>query len=318
MQNFHDLLEHVLTDGDRKANRTDVATLSSIGHALKYDLTGGKLAALTTKKLAFESAKGELVGFLRGCSNAADFRALNCKVWDQNANETPSWLNNKHRKGTDDLGRIYGVQWTAWRDTRYARSEAEAQALETAGYALMAHDQARGMWVFERTINQLEEALRLLLRDPNNRRIIISGWRVDELDQMALPPCHVCYWLGVDGKNRLHSTLWIRSNDLFLGHPFNAVSLSLFTHLMARLSGREAASATVFISDAHVYENHLEQTKELLTREHFPAPTIAFSDRLQPVKDEAEIAGVFERIEPSDLWMEGYQSHGALTAPMAA
>ncbi len=318
MQNFHDLLDLVLRRNKFKPNRTGTGTFGSVGHMLKYDLTDGRIPLVTTKRVPFKSIVGELLGFFRGYTSAADFRALGCKVWDQNANETPSWVNNPNRKGTDDLGRIYGVQWTGWRDTRITQDTDEARQYEQQGYELKAFDPERTTWVFERTINQLEEAARALMTDRFNRRVIINGWRPDEFDRMALPPCHVAYQFIAEADGELHSTLWIRSNDLFLGHPFNAASLAVFTHIMARLTGLRAASATVFISDAHVYENHVEQTLEQLSREHYDAPRIVLSERIQRLDSVADIKGAFERIEPEDIQLEGYRSHPAIQAPMAA
>ena len=324
MQNYHDVMSDVLANGQLKPNRTGTGTIASVGHMLKYDLAQA-FPGVTTKKLAFKAIVGELLGFFRGYQNAAQFRSLGCKVWDQNANETASWLRNPNRKGQDDLGRIYGAQWTGWRDTRYAHTRAQARKLRSEGYKTMAFDlgayiglNKRAAWVFEKTINQLEEALKLLMTDPYNRRIIVNGWRVDEFDQMSLNPCHVAYQWIVMPDGKLHSTLWIRSNDLFLGHAFNAASLAVFTHIMARLAGYAVGTATVFISDAHIYENHVDQTKLQLSREHFPAPKLMLSDRIQKVERVEDIKGVFERIEPQDIWLEGYESHPAIPAPMAA
>jgi thymidylate synthase len=284
---------------------------------LKFDMRDG-FPAVTTKKLAFNAVKGELLGFFRGYDNAADFRALGCKVWDQNANETPSWVNNINRKGTDDLGRIYGVQWTKWRDTRIARKEHEMYSLAFKGYLLIAHDKERGVAVYEREINQLEDALHTLLTNPYDRRIIISGWRPDELDQIALPPCHVAYQLISMPDNTLHITMWQRSTDTFLGFPFNGASTALMLAIMARLCGRVPGTVTMFSSDTHVYENHLEQVKEQVRREAFAPPILVLSENIKEVTDLADIKGVFERIEPSDISLANYEHHPALAAPMAA
>lgn len=324
MQNFHDLMLHVAEHGQYKPNRTGTSTYADVGHMLKYDLAAA-FPAITTKKLFFKSVVGELLGFFRGYDNAADFRALGCKIWDQNANETASWVNNPNRKGTDDLGRIYGVQWTKWRDTRFATTRAQAKKLREAGYELKAFDLVaflglakRQVYVFEKTINQLEQALRTLLTDPFNRRIIVNGWRPDEFDSMALPPCHIMYTFVVMPDGKLHSTVYIRSNDLFLGHAFNAASVGVFTHIMARLAGYEVGTATVFITDAHLYENHLEQMREQVSREHFPAPTLMLSDNIKKVERLEDIKGAFERIQPEDIWLENYKCHDAIKAPMAA
>lgn len=317
MQNYHDLMAHVLEHGQYKPNRTKYGTIASVGHALRFDLREG-FPAVTTKKLAFKAVVGELLGFFRGYDSAEQFRSLGCRVWDKNANETPQWLASEYRKGTDHLGRIYGVQWTRWRDTRYASSETEAQALQNKGYVLKAHDRERGVWVFEREINQLEEALIKLLTNPFDRRIVVSGWRLDEFDQMALPPCHVQYMFVAMPDGTLHSTLWQRSWDLFLGAPFNIAELALFTHIMARFSGLEAATATIFATDAHIYENHVEAVRTQLQREHFPPPRLVLSPRLKKVEHLDEVRGIFERIEPDDILLEGYESHPTIAAEMAA
>jgi thymidylate synthase len=299
-----------------KPNRTGVGTFASVGHMLKFDLRAG-FPAVTTKKLAFNAVKGELLGFFRGYDNAADFRALGCKVWDQNANETPSWVNNPHRKGTDDLGRIYGVQWTKWRDTRIARTPGEMDKLAAAGYPLVAHDKERGVAVYEREINQLEDALRTLLTNPYDRRIIISAWRPDEIDQMSLPACHVAYQFVAMPDNTLHVTMWQRSTDAFLGWPFNQASTALLLALMARLCGRLPATVTMFSTDTHVYENHVDQVKAQVERAPYALPQLLLSENIQ-VTSVAELKGVFERIEPSDISLSEYEHHPALPAPMAA
>lgn len=323
MNNYHDLLAEVLRDGTPQSNRTGVDAISIPGAMLKFDLRAG-FPAITTKKLAFKAVKGELLGFFRGYDNAAKFRELGCGVWDQNANETASWLNNPARKGHDDLGRIYGQQWTAWRDTRTVDTMDEAEALLKAGYALLGNgvkEDASGIkttYILERRINQLEEALKQLLTNPTNRRIIVNGWRPDEFDLMALPPCHVLYQLisNVERKE-LSLCMYQRSCDLFLGVPFNIASSALFLSVMARLSGFTPGTFTHFLADAHVYVNHVDQVQQQLAREHLKAPQLVLSDRIRPVGID-EVAGAFERIEPEDIWLEGYESHAAIRAPMAA
>lgn len=311
----HDLLSHLVQSGQHSPNRTGCSTYASIGHTMKYDLERG-FPAPTAKKLAFESMKGELLGFWRGYDNAADFRALNCKIWDQNANETPSWLASPYRKGPDDLGRTYPAQWTKWRDTKVATNSADAKVLADKGYALIANDKDRNVWVYERFINQVEEALRTLITDPYNRRIIITGWRPDELEMQCLPCCHVIYSFNVMPDGKLHTTLWMRSLDSFLS--FNVTTLALFTHVMARLAGLQVGTATLFVANAHLYENHVAQAKEQLSRTQFELPTLWLSDDIKKIASLDEIKGVFERIEAKDIKLINYQSHPAIKAPMAA
>jgi thymidylate synthase len=335
MQQFHDLVQRILTDGVREPNRTGIDTLSLPGQVLTFDMADG-FPAITTKKLAFKSAVGELVGFMRGARSAADFRALGCKVWDGNANETPTWLANPNRKGQDDLGRIYSAQWTDWRDWRTTTSAQEAAALLKAGYELIAADTADnngiGVFVLRRGINQLEEVLKTLLTNPSDRRKVITGWRPDEWDQAALPSCHTEYIFkaemgatrGVDGtpvtykegtRGRLHLSMQMRSYDVGLG--FNPALSGLMLAIMAKLSGFEPGRIVMSINDAHIYLNHVPGLQELITREHYPQPTLHLGDSIPTLTDVSQVKGVFERIQPEDIQLVGYRHHPAIKMDMA-
>jgi thymidylate synthase len=323
MQNYHQLLKTVLEHGlDQFNTRTGKVCRAVVGYQLQFDLAAG-FPAITTKKLAFNNMKGELLGFFRGYSNAADFRALGCTVWDDNANKTAAWLANPNRKGLDDLGPVYGKQWTDWtsyRETDSADSDA-ADRLFEEGYRLVCDDGK--VSVFRKSINQLENALRKLITDPSDRRIIVSGWNVGEFDLMALPPCHMDYrFVAFDGPSPdapkvLHVVMTIRSWDLFLGAPFNIASTSLFLAIMARLSGMEPGTVSIQATNAHLYEDHYEQVREQLSREHMQQPTLWLSDNIKQASID-NIPGVFTRIQPDDIKLDGYQSHAAIKAPMAA
>lgn len=318
MQSYHDLMANVLENGQDKPNtRTGKSSKALVGCTIQFDLREG-FPAITTKKLAFNGVKGELLGFFRGYQSAAQFRALGCNVWNKNANETESWLANPNRKGEDDLGRIYSAQWTDLRDWREVRGEDEFTRLQAEGYDLIVHDAGTGVRVMRRGINQLEVALGSLLSDPFDRGICVSAWRMDEFDQMALRPCHCDYRFISLPDGTLNMTVGIRSNDTLLGSPFNYSSAAIFLSIMARLIGRIGAKLIFFVTDQHLYSDHFEQAKEQLSRDHFPAPKLILSDRIQPITDLSQIRGVFERIEPEDITLEGYRSHAAINAPMAA
>lgn len=324
MRNYHNLLARVMEHGQDQYNtRTGKICRAVVGEQLTYNLADG-FPAITTKKLAFKAMKGEMLGFFRGYDNAADFRALSCVVWDDNANKTQAWLDNPYRNGTQDyLGRIYGKQWTDWRTYREVPSSDSKQGdrLFEEGYRLVSDDGK--VSVFRKSINQLENALRKLLSDPSDRRIIVSGWNVGELDMMALPPCHMDYrFVAFDGPTPaaprvLHVVMTIRSWDLFLGAPFNIGNTSLFLAIMARLAGMDAGTVTIQATNAHIYEDHYDAVREQLTRDHFEAPKLVISDRIRQIS-LSEIDGAFSRIEPDDITLEGYQSHSAIKAPMAA
>ena len=321
MQQYHDLLETILSTGSRQANRTGVDAISVPGAMMRFNLQEG-FPAITTKKLAFGMVKAELLGFFRGYQSAQEFRDLGCKVWDQNANENQAWLSNSNRKGTDDLGRIYGAQWTDWRDWREVRSYEAKEDLVRQGYSLLGMHANKGgqadSYIVRKGINQLEGALEQIINNPTNRRIIINSWRPDEFDQMALPPCHVMaqFLVNVE-KGELHCCMTQRSCDFFLGIPFNIASYALFLEIMARLSGLKAGTFTHFCADSHVYVNHVDNVKEQLSRKHFEAPRLYLGSAIKQVFSKEDIKGVFERINLEDIALVNYQSHDAIKASMA-
>ena len=223
MVNYHGLMNSILNNGiDQFNTRTGHICRAVVGTQLQYDLRK-EFPAITTKKLYFKGMVGELLGFYRGYDNAADFRKLGCNIWDQNANEdgvdsngkvVPNlWLRNPYRKGTDDLGRIYGVQWTQWSDKRLVNKvEAERLFSSNLGYQYIGRiEKNSDEYIIERKINQLENALRTLLTNPSDRRIIVTAWNPAELDMMALPPCHMDYkFVAFENPKVLHIVMTIR------------------------------------------------------------------------------------------------------------
>ena len=325
MDNYHALLEKIMTKGRDQVNaRTGIVCRTLVGEDLRYDLRKG-FPAITTKKLAFRASTGEMMGFFRGYDNAADFEKLKCGVWNADANVTPAWLNSPYRRGHNDLGSVYGVQWTRWKDRHVVDSEHELSRLLGEGYRLVMQgfeESGSKLWLVQREINQLENALTKLLTDPTDRRIIISGWNVAELDMMALMPCHIDYrFVCLEGDTpeaprNLSLVFTMRSLDTFLGAPFNLCGAAFFLEVMARLSGCVAHELVLQITNAHIYSNHFDQVREQLSREHYPAPKLVLSDRVRKVGLN-EVRGAFERIEPEDVSLSGYMHHDAIKAPMA-
>ena len=322
MKQYLELVRDVIDNGALQQNRTGVRTLSRPGAMLRFDLREG-FPAVTSRKLAFKSAIGEMVGFLRSVNNAAEFRALGCKVWDQNANENAQWLANPFRQGEDDLGEIYGVQWRQWPGyKRIPTSNPAAIAkAEAGGFRAIARDEEDGQAfvILYKAIDQVRQCLDTIVNDPGSRRILFHGWNCAQLDEMALPPCHLLYQFHPNVDTReLSLTLYIRSNDLGLGTPFNLTEGAALLSLFARLTGYTPRWFTYFIGDAHVYENHLDMLNEQLNREPLPAPKLVISDRVPAFADTGVYAPEWlEQIEPSDFWLEGYEHHPPLTAPMA-
>lgn len=301
-QQYLDLLKRILETGTRQSNRTGIDTLFVPGAMFQFDLRKG-FPAITTKKLAFKAIIGELIGFLRGYDNAAKFRELGCNIWNQNANENEQWLNNPNRHGTDDLGRIYGVQWRDWKKYEWVDGHA------------FGHEWVSSHWE-QSNVDQLDNVLQKLYTNPTDRRMIISAWRPDEFDQMALPPCHVLYQFIANVETKeLHLCMYQRSCDEFLGVPFNIASASLFLTIMANLVGYIPATFTHFMADAHIYVNHIDQVKKQLNRKPYLSPILKYSGPKYEGKQFDP--KIFEQIKPEHFELVNYQCHPALKAPMA-
>jgi thymidylate synthase len=322
MKQYLDLVRTILDTGTWQDNRTGIRTISMPGAMLRFDLQEG-FPAVTTKKLAFKSAIGELVGFLRATRSAADFRALGCKVWDANANDNAQWLANPYRTGVDDLGDVYGVQWRRWPGYKLLDAGAGAQIDDalSRGYRLVTRldDAGAPKVLLYKSIDQLRECLDTIMRDPSSRRILFHGWNPVALDQIALPACHLLYqFLPNVAKREISLCLYIRSNDVGLGTPFNLTEGAALLSLVGRLTGYTPRWFTYFIGDAHIYENQLDMLQQQLQREPFPSPRLAIDARVPDYVETGVYAPEWlEKIEPSDFSLVDYQHHAPLTAPMA-
>ena len=292
---------------------------------MRFDLQQG-FPAVTTKKLAFRSAMGELVGFLRASRSAADFRALGCKVWDQNANENRQWLANPYRLREDDLGPVYGVQWREWPaykliDTSLPRSSEQIADALSNGYRQVGVVEENGndCVLLYKAIDQLRQCLDTIMTDPGSRRILFHGWNWAQLEEMALPPCHLLYqFLANVSKREISLCLYVRSNDIGLGAPFNLAEGAALLHLVGRLTGYTPRWFSYFIGDAHIYENHLDMLQQQLRREPLSAPKLIIWDRIPDYAQTGQYEPEWlEKVEPGDFRLEGYQHHPPLTAPMA-
>ena len=323
MKQYLDLIKTVLETGTYQDNRTGIRTISIPGAMMRFDLLNEGFPAITTRRLAFKTAISEMVGFLRAYKSAADFRALGCKVWDQNANENSQWLANPYRLKTDDLGEVYGVQWRQWPGYKVIDSVNTAQIKDATlkGYKAIAQfkeDEIEKVLLYK-AIDQLRQCLDTIINNPTDRRIIFHAWNCTELDQMALPPCHLLYHFLTDtSKKEISLCLYIRSNDLGLGAPFNIAEGAALLHLVGRLTGYTPRWLTYFIGDAHIYENHLDMVNEQLKREPYKSPKLVISDRVPDFNKTGKYEPEWlEKVEPSDFSLENYEHHPALTAPMA-
>ncbi|MBB3219890.1 thymidylate synthase [Massilia umbonata] len=211
MQQYQQLIETVLAQGTWQDNRTGIRTLSVPGAMMRFDLAQG-FPAVTTKRLAFKSVVGELCAFLRASRSAADFRALGCKVWDQNANENAQWLANPYREGVDDLGPVYGVQWRQWPGYKLvdAANTAQRDDARRNGFTEVApviEDGVEKVLLYK-AIDQLRECLDTIVNNPGSRRILFHGWNPAVLDQVALPACLLYVQSGRYRRGARPRQLW--------------------------------------------------------------------------------------------------------------
>lgn len=330
MHQYLKLLRIVLEEGEWQQNRTGIRTLAYPGAQMRFNLRGG-FPALTVRKLAFKSSVAEMLGFVRGYTSAAQFRALGSKVWDQNANENEQWLNNPFRQGEDHLGRVYGVQWRNWQGLKLVSTDSDKHQVDVSRlhpeWEYLDHvrlengpagAESAGYNLYHREIDQLGDCIEKILCNPQDRRIIFHGWNPSDLDEMALPPCHLLYQFHPNPTtSRMSMTVYVRSNDLGLGAPFNICGAAALLSLISRLTGYEANILTIQIGDAHLYENHLDMVRELVKRDPLPPPTLLLNPEIPVAKNVAEALTWLQTVEPSDFELSNYIHHEHITAPMA-
>jgi thymidylate synthase len=298
MKQYLELLQDILDNGEVKDDRTGVGTYSVFGRHIRFDLRRG-FPAVTTKKLAWKACVGELLWFIEGSSDDRRLAELThgssegkTTIWTPNA-EAPYWKHKAKFEG--DLGRVYGVQWRHWNKYRTEKDMGEAHK----GGTRLAVDKIE--------VDQLANLIKGLTEDPNGRRHILSAWNVSELDEMALPPCHVMSQFYVNKNRELSCHMYQRSVDVFLGLPFNIASYALLTHLLAHHCDLKVGELVISTGDTHIYKTHIEQVKEQLTRKPHPLPTLMLN---------ASKNNLFE-MTMEDIHLENYQSDGPIKATMA-
>ena len=278
-QAYLDLLQHVLSHGSEKGDRTGTGTLSHFGAQLRFDLADG-FPLLTTKKVHFKSIVYELFWFLSGSTHVDYLQENNVRIWNEWATAEQTARFNRP---AGDLGPIYGHQWR-----NYGATKREDGSYENDG------------------VDQITDVIEQIKTNPNSRRLIVSGWNPKEAEQVALPPCHTLFQFFV-ADNKLSCQLYQRSADLFLGVPFNIASYALLTHMVAQVCGLEVGEFVWTGGDCHIYQNHRAQVELQLTRSLYSLPTLT----LNP-----DIKDIFA-FSYDDISVEGYESHPAIKAKVA-
>ena len=298
MKQYLDLLARIKNEGAVKTDRTGTGTKSVFGHQMRFDLSQG-FPLLTTKKVFLKGIIHELLWFLNGDTNIKYLVDNGVHIWDNDAYRYYNELCVKEgvlpvtmeeflraaQEGIDspiegykfgDLNHVYGYQWRSW-----PRPNGE-------------------------TIDQIQQAVDLITKNPDSRRIIVSAWNVADVEKMALPPCHTLFQFYVaDGK--LSCMLYQRSADTFLGVPFNIASYALLTMMMAQVCGLEAGEFVHTLGDTHLYLNHFEQVEEQLSRTPRALPKM---------KINPEVKSIFD-FKYEDFQLEEYNPYPAIKAPMS-
>ena len=302
MKTYLDALRQVLDQGTVKQDRTGVGTISLFGMQQRYNLADA-FPAVTTKRLAWRSVVSELLWFIEGSGDEhrlreilhGDLNSVKDTIWTANAT-APYWQPKAKFDG--DLGRVYGVQWRHWRTPIEHTKETFK---DDFGNSYNRHGS-----LHVKEVDQLQLLIAGIQRDPHGRRHILSAWNPGELDQMALPPCHVMAQFYVN-EGRLSCQMYQRSCDMFLGVPFNIASYSLLTHLIAQVCKLQVGEFVHVLGDAHIYLNHVEQVKEQLEREPLPAPQLVLNPEITDIT----------QFTMADIQLNNYTSHSAIRAEMA-
>jgi len=287
MKQYLELLDHILQYGEERGDRTGTGVISSFGHQIRFNLGDG-FPAVTTKSLAWKGVVSELLWFLEGSDDErrlaeirfqqdrAELKDLTkfSTIWTDNADNQGIELGYENNETIKKLGPIYGVQWRNWGG-----------------------------------IDQIEKLLDDLRSDPGGRRHILSAWNVEQIESMALPPCHVMSQFYVSENGRLSCQMYQRSADMFLGVPFNIASYALLQSILANILDLIPGDFVHVFGDAHIYKNSIAQVKEQLSREPKKLPKL-----ILPNIDSIES---LKNFSVDDFILDGYESHPAIKAPMA-
>ena len=289
------VLRSVLDNGVMQEGRNGMVKVQ-IGNSMRLSLANGQVPFITTKRLAWKTCLRELLWFIRGSTSATELAAEGCHIWDANASRDFLDSRGLTEYSEGELGPVYGHQWRRWGASVHAKDG--SIATEADGSA------AHGIDQLGKVIEQL--------RDPvqrHSRRLIVSAWNVGDLDKMALPPCHLLFQFHVTGEDELSCTTYQRSVDVGLGLPFNMASYGMLTHFVAKAAGLRAKELVIMMGNVHVYDDHINQLKDQVTRKCAEQSTRIITENLP-----ADI----DQIKFEDVLITGYTHQGNIGMKMRA
>ncbi|PQJ66070.1 thymidylate synthase [Photobacterium angustum] len=282
MKQYLALCQRIVDEGVWIENeRTGKRCLTVINADLTYDVANNQFPLITTRKSFWQAAIAELLGYLRGYDNAAQFRAIGCNTWNANANDNQAWLNNPHRKGEDDMGRVYGVQGRRWQ-----KSDGTP-------------------------IDQLKKIVDDLTKGIDDRGEILTFYNPGEFDMGCLRPCMHTHTFSLLGDT-LYLTSYQRSCDVPLGLNFNQVQVFTLLALMAQITGHKAGQAYHKIINAHIYEDQLELMRDVqLKRTPFASPQLKINPKIKSLED------LETWVTLDDFEVVGYEHHDPIQYPFS-
>ena len=280
---YLNLLDNILENGTWEEGRNG-RVKSIFGHSMRFSLENGKIPILTTKKTAWKTCLKELLWFIRGQTDNKILKEQGVHIWDANCSREFLDSRGLSNYKVDELGPIYGWQWRNF----------------NCDYEMPSN---LGVDQLQQIIDKLKDP-----KQRTSRRLIMSAWNPCQLDQMALPPCHILCQFSVKNNNKLSCAMYQRSCDTFLGSCFNIASYSFLTHLLANHCGLEAHEFIYFMGDCHIYENAIDACKLQLTREPFEFPTFSIKHIRDDIND----------YQVDDFNIHNYKSHEAIKVEMVA
>ena len=300
-QQYLDLIKDILARGTWEEGRNG-KTKSIFGHSMRFSLANGQIPILTTKKTAWKTCLKELLWFIRGETDNKLLKSQGVHIWD--GNSTREFLDSRGLQNyeEDELGPIYGRQWRHFNAPYITNKEKK--------FAEGLPENEQTYYNVKGGVDQLQQIIDAL-KDPaqrTSRRLIITAWNPCQLEQMALPPCHVMCQFNVHDGNQLSCAMYQRSNDEACGTSFNIASYSFLTHLLAKHCGLEAYEFVYLKGNCHIYEEHVDGLKLQITREPYPFPTVSIKQIRDNIND----------YQVDDFILENYQHHDPIKFQMVA
>ena len=286
------LLKNIINNGVMEKGRNGI-TYTQIGGMMRFSLKNNQIPIMTTKKMAWRVCLKELLWFMNGDTNNELLQEENVKIWNDNA--TREFLDSRglYHLRENDLGPVYGHQWRFW-NAPYSRE-----------YGCFEDYRGKGIDQLQNIIDDLNESK---ITGETSRRMIMTAWNPEQIDEMALPPCHVLSQFHITEGNQLSCTLYQRSADMGLGVPFNIASFSFLTHILAKHCDLEAKEFIHFIGNAHIYDDHIDSLEEQIENEPYDPPNLIISEKKEKIED----------YKFDDFIIENYNYHKPIKMKMRA